>query len=287
MSLETFFPREAVEALPAEGTWRAIQFSPNPAADERLNIGVIFLDKKNQCFFRVLDTAAPFRCLFGTEVQDNFYFVLQLLNESLTRKAFVSPSPQIAFGPPRFATGEAGQLVVDRLFPEVVTLARNRPIPDDDDATPAIANHKLRRRVLTEMQKLAPVVSKNLWAAKPFLVKTHEAEHELDIPLRASRRFGSLVSAHYLTAASRKTNFLSAFADLATARQFVDRNEKGALFILRPPTDKTRFTEDIQRQIDNDVDDVAWRLAKIKIDVNPAETDRRLAEEIIAWSGGR
>ena len=269
---------------PAEGTWRAIQFSPNPAADERLNIGVIFLDKGNKRYFRVLDSVLPIRCLYGSEAQDNFQFVLQLLRESLEREGdLVSPSPQIVLGPPSFAAGEAGQSIVDRLYPEVVTLARHRPVVDDDEAVPALGNAKLRKRVFDEMQRISATMAKRLWAPEPFVVKAAKVEHKLDIPLRAAKRFGSLVSARYVTLASRRNSLLSAFADLATARQFVDHDEKGALFILRAPTDGVRFTETVQSLIDVEVDEVAWRLAKIKVTVSPADSEHRLAQDIINW----
>lgn len=245
---------------------------------------MIFFDKDNTRYFRILDSALPIRCLYGGEAQDNFYFVLQLLRESLERKGdLVSPSPQIALGPPSYAAGEAGQSIVDRLYPEVVTLARHKPVVDEDEAAPAVGNSKLRKRVFAEMQRISAVTAKRLLAPGPFVVKTAKVEHSLDIPIRAAGRFGSLVSARYLTSASRKNSLLSAFADLATARQFVDHDEKGALFVLRAPTDGARFTETIQRQIDDDVDDVAWRLAKIKVTVSPADSEHGLAQDIIYW----
>jgi len=226
----------------------------------------------------------PIRCLYGGEAQDNFQFVLQLLRESLEREGdLVSPSPQIMLGPPSFATGDAGQSIVDRLYPEVVTLARHRPVVDVDEAVPAEGNSKLRKRVFAEMQRISATATKRLWASRPFIVKAAKVEHKLDIPLRATGRFGSLVSARYLTPASRKNSLLSAFADLATARQFVDHDEKGALFILRAPTDGARFTETVQRLIDDDVDEVSWRLTKIKVMVSPAESEHRLAQDIINW----
>jgi hypothetical protein len=285
MSLESIFSREIVYPLPAEGTWRAIQFAPNPGAGERLNIGVVFQDKDSKSFYKLLESSAPIRCMFGPRAQENFHFLLELLKESLEAEIFESPSPQIAFGPAKYASGEAGPSIVERLFPEVVTLGRGHSSVEDDDAVPAIANRKLRKRVHDEMERISPVSTKRVWAPKPFVVKTHHASHKLDIPLRTRNRFGSLVSAHYFTPGSRKHSLLSAFADLATARQFVERNEKGALFVLRPPADEQRFTKTVRRQIDEDVEDVAWRLAEIKIDVNRADSEQRLAKDIISWAG--
>src|ERR1051325_7254539 len=163
MSLKSLFDGVAAAQAPIEGTWRSIQFSPNPAADERLNIGVIFFAKNNHRYYRILDSVLPIRCLYGTEGQDNFAFVLHLLHETLEKEDLASPSPQIVFGQPSFASGEEGQAIVDRLFLEVVTLARHRPIESDDESTSAVANSRLRRRVFAEMQRISAEATKRLW----------------------------------------------------------------------------------------------------------------------------
>jgi len=73
---------------------------------------------------------------------------------------------------------------------------------------------------------------------------------------------------------------LGAFMDLSTARLYVDAKERGKLFILR----EEAFPESLQREIDNDVDEIGWRLKKIKIEVDQAFTPKRLAKDIVAWA---
>jgi hypothetical protein len=286
MSLDTIFSAMEGAAAPVEGTWNAVQFSPNPSADERFNIGVVFTTVKGQRFFRVLQNSSSFRCLYGKEAQDTFQFVLNLVQSSLEDDLdqYALPSSQVTLGQASFAAGSSGQEIADRLFREVVTLSRDHTELDQgDDVSPAVSNTRLRKRVFQEMHRISATTAKKLIADRRFVVKVANAQHELDIPLRGPKRFGSLVSAHYLTANTRKISLTTAVLDLSTARQFVDEDDKGALFILRAPTDGRRFTEHVQRQIDNDIDDMDWRLSKIKVKVNTADSEGALAQEIISW----
>jgi hypothetical protein len=282
MSLDTMFAEMKVTPAPSDGTWHAIQLCPNPAADERINVGVVYL-AGGRTHFRLLENMAGLKCLYGSKGLDNAQFLLSLVRDTLAAGELASPAPQILIGPAGHATGDQPDAVVDRIFQDIVTVGRHRTelelVPAVD--TPTVRNSTVRRKVVSEMAKISAAVTKRVFAEKPFKVKAPDhKEHELDIPLRTSNRFGSIVSAAYKSATPRRNGLLGAFMDLSTARLYVDAKERGKLFILR----EEAFPESLQREIDNDVDEIGWRLKKIKIEVDQAFTPKRLAKDIVAWA---
>jgi hypothetical protein len=282
MSLTTMFAHMKMAPSPTDGKWHAIQLCPNPAADERINVGVVYISK-GRTHYRLVENMAGLKCLYGEEGLENAQFLLKLVQETLAAGELKSPAAQIQIGPASYAAGDKPESVVDRIFHEVVTVGRHhtdvRVVAAED--TPTLRNRTVRKRIVAEMFKLSPAIVKKVVADKPFRVRApdHE-EHEIDIPLRAPGRFGSIVSAAYRSASPRRTGLYAAFMDLSTARQYVDRTENGRLFVLREET----FPESLQREIDNDIDDIGWRLKKIKIDVNPGFTTSRLAKDIVSWA---
>ena len=283
MSLETMFADMKLPAAPAEGSWRAIQLCPNPTADERLNVGVVYV-AEGKAHYRLIENMAGLKCLYGAEALENAQFLLALVRDALDAGgALTSPAPQILLGPEQFATGDKPEAVVDRIFSDVVTIGRHRMDLEAVaiEEAPTVRNSTVRKKVVAEILRVAPAVVKKVVAEKPFKVRSADnVEHELDIPLRAPGHFGSIVSAAYRSSGPRRTGLYAAFMDLSTARQFVEKREDGRLFILRDEG----FPESLQRDIDNDIDDIGWRLRKINIEISPGFSPAAIAKDIVTWS---
>ena len=293
LSLDQLFDQDDTAAKPAiSGKWFEIRIAPDLVSGELLNIGVGFIQARTRAFhFRLIDSAAPFVCLYGPRAREQFGFLLSVTREALTRHGPSSNiSPHISFGEPRFAQGESAGQIVESLYRSVVTLAR-RVEQTAELLTPAErkaprSTETLRKRIRRAFKTIDPKGYGDYWRDDPVVVNVDNRQRPIDMQiwqaqgaLFTPRCFGIIVSSCYKDPHYRKAYLNGAYHDLTIARSYMQSGQgRGGIFILRPE-DADNLSE-----IDNEIDNTVWALQK-KFSISPYVEDLidRLKEQALEF----
>lgn len=277
LTLDQLFDADSAAAKPSvTGKWFEIRLTPDLITGEILNIGVGFIQARTKrFFFKLLDSAAPFACLYGPRGREQFGFLLSVTREALTTHGPSDKiSPHIAFGDPRYAQGDSVESILDSLYRTVVTLGR-RTTETAELLTPAErkaprSTETIRKRIRRAFRKNDPKGFTDYWRDDPVAVPVDGHRRPIDMQIWQAqaglfnpRCFGIIVSACYKDPHYRKAYLNGAYHDLTIARAYMQQGQgKGGIFILRPEEG------DNLAQIDNEIDNTVWALQK-KFQISP------------------
>lgn len=299
MSLDALFNEDArtMKKPGVSGKWFEIRLTPDLVTGELLNIGVGFIQNRTKAFhFRLLETAAPFACLYGPRAREQFGFLLATLRESMTMHGASSMiSPQISFGTPRPASGESVAAVLDSLYASVVTLGRFMQRQEDLAETEPNKAKRSTETVRLRVRKAFSSIDKKgfseYWHDDPVPLKVDDVVHPLDLQLWKGKDlvspnyFASIISACYKDAHYRRSFLTGAYQALTIARSFGGDKARGSLFILRPEANDGVFGGELQTTIDNEIDHTTWALLKKYQVRSVVETAmERLKEQVLAFT---
>lgn len=269
-----------------KGKWCSVGFSPNLGNGERLNIGVAFKPHRGKVKAKLLTSAAGFRSLYGSTGVENFSFLLAVVAEHIQRTGTLTDiSPHISFGPFRSIQGETTQAILDSLFQSIVSLR----IPEDQAKSQSrtVNTPVLRQSVIRALRSQYSNFADQFLHEQPVVINYENRPHLLDLPvwqsedLVSGRLFGSIVSAYYVDEVHRQHDLDRAFRNVDTAKRYIAANGRGGLFILRPASNDSSFP---MQDIDNDIDAIAWPLAKsgiaIEVEDSPVVIQRKVANFI-------
>jgi len=284
--LDDLIPLEQTRKM-VKGKWCAIRFSPNPSTGEVLNIGVAFKPERGRVQTRMLLSAAGFKALFGANGVENFNFLLAVVAQTIHASGgFESPSPHVSFSHPLPIQGDNVQSILDSLYEASVILR----IPEEptSKANKTVNTQDLRKRLIRNLRKRHAAQADSFLHEQQVIAYIDSRPLLLDLPLWqtgdlvSGRIFGSIVSAKYMEEVYRQHDLDRAFRNIDTAKRFIAKEGRGGVFILRPPSNDSGFPV---REIDNDIDAIAWPLSKagIHIDVEDRiETLQKRVAQFIA-----
>lgn len=293
LTLDQLFDEDAAARKPTiSGKWFEIRLAPDLVSGELLNIGVGFIQARTKAFFfRMIDSAAPFVCLYGPRAREQFGFLLSVTREALTTHGpSLHISPHINFGEPRFAQGDSPEQILDSLYRSVVTISR-RTEEIAGFLTPAErkaprSTDTLRKRIRHAFKKHDPKGFSDYWRDSPVVVNVDNRHRPIDMQIWHAQAglfnpscFGIIVSACYKDVHYRKAFLNGAYHDLTIARSFMPKEGgKGGVFILRPED------ADNLQDIDNEIDNTVWALQK-KFGITPYVEDliERLKEKALEF----
>lgn len=277
LTLDTLFDAEDTAAKPAvTGKWFEIRLAPDLITGEILNIGVGFIQARSKrFFFKLLDSAAPFACLYGARGREQFSFLLAVTREALLAHGPSDRiSPHISFGELRSAQGASVEAILDSMYKTVVTLGR-RAAETAELLTPAErkaprSTETIRKRIRRAFRKNDPKGFTDYWRDDPVTVQVDGHRRPIDMQIWQAqaglfnpRCFGIIVSACYKDQHYRKAYLNGAYHDLTIARAYMQQGQgKGGIFILRPEDGENLA------QIDNEIDNTVWALEK-KFGITP------------------
>jgi hypothetical protein len=269
-------------APPVRGHWRNLRFTPDPASGETLNIGVVFQSADGDTHLRVLDDFRRLRCLYRQRFDpEHLRFLIRALHSGITAETL--PSPQLALSAPKLAAGNSVNELLDMLFAETVTLAGAiDDTEDSDEVADTLSTEQARQQVFDAMKRRDPWSVRMIAEDPTWHVADEDTPHTLDMPLRDVGCYGSILSAWYRDRSALELQLLRGTLDLGTAAR-LHPDQRGGLFILRPPAGAARFSETHQRQIDNVIDMMAWRLRLQETQLDVADDADQLAEYVLAW----
>lgn len=274
----------APAAKPAvRAQWRNLRFMPDPATGETLNLGVVLYTDDGTAHLRTLDDFRRLRCLYRERLDtEQLRFLLRTLPASGDPEAL--PSPQLTLSAPKLAVGDSADALLDTLFAQTVTLAgaidEAELLDDDPDS---LSTEQARRQVFDAMKRRDPWSVRLIAEDPTWHIVDADNPHTLDMPLRTAGRYGSILSAWYRGRSTLELHLLRGTLDLGTAARLHPEG-RGGLFLLRPPADTAGFTETHQRQIDNVIDMMAWRLRLQSTQLDVADSAEQLAEHVLAWA---
>jgi hypothetical protein len=269
-----------------KGKWCSIGFAPSVGNGERLNIGVLFKPNRGKAQAKLITNTAGFRSLYGSTGVENFSFLIAVTAEHIQRTGSLTEiSPHISFGPLRPIQGQSVEEILDSLYQTIVTL---RLLEEQESTTSKTINTaKLRQSVFRELRREFTNQADRFLHEQPVIINYENRAHLLDLPvwqaedLVSGRLFGSIVSAHYADEVYRQHDLDRAFRNLDTAKRFISTTGCGSLFILRPSSNDNSFP---LREIDNDIDAVAWPLTRsgihVEVEDNTAAIQKRVANFI-------
>jgi len=293
LTLDQLFDQDAAESKPrVSGKWFEIRLTPDLATGELLNIGVGFIRARTREFyFRLLDSAAPFGCLYGPKGKEQYGFLLAVAREALAAHGpSASISPQITFGQRRFAQGNSVEEILDSMYRAVVTLARRVDITAET-LTPMErhaprSTETIRKRIRRAFRANDPKGFTSYWRDAPVIVPADDRSRPIDMQiwqdegLFTPRCFATIVSTCYRDRHYRAAFLNTAYHDLTIARAFIKAGRgKGAIFILRPDAG------DLLEKIDDEIDNTTWALAK-KFNITPhvEQSIERLKERAMEFA---
>ncbi len=243
------------------GKWFPIRIKPNLATGELLNVGVgLTIGRKTHV--KLLQTAEPFKQLYGKAGSDNFTLLLEMIDWHFAHQKPKSktPSPHIVFGNPAAAAGDSVAEILNRLYQQMVSL---RLIADKSKSNRANYNtDSIRTLVRKELNSINSDFVGSYWFNHPVYMPGDErisANLQVFIPNEMSREalFASIISVDYADKNMINSQFSTSFYDLATADSALKKG-RGRLLIYRPEN----APEDIADMTDNAIDRAYYNLKK-------------------------
>lgn len=262
-----------------EGSWKPIQLRPDFASSELLNIGVLFSDGAHNKF-RLLDSFDKFAQLYGEAAEDELRFVVSALRAALTKGLDKSPFPSVEFGDAKYARGSSADEIIGRLFTTSVSLA-GPALPAQKTKAQFISNTRARDQIFGALRVEVGLDAERILARDDdLLFQFSNRVIALDVPLQPKNRLGTVVSAGFSQPDSVERILLRGYLDLTTAMSLKGTSLSG-FFIYRP---EGALSQQKQRQMDNVIDIVEWKLSRSGIHTVISDNVNILAQNILEWA---
>ncbi len=181
--------------------------------------------------------------------------------------------------PLRDFVGQSAEDVMDQVAGLHSSLYKAKP-PQAVGRTPSHSDHEIMDRVRDAARNKIGLRADDIFTPNGIIeVRDNGRVHHLNIPVKTADKVGSIISAWFSTPQTIEKHFLKAQSDLDVA------SERGkysrGMFIS--------FPSGVQGQknrigIENQIDDIYWRLQRVGCFLEVRETPEALADEIIGWA---
>ena len=272
------------------GAWTTLELQPDIFAPQRFTVGVVVQAPGERLHFKLLDDFKKFERLYHERFRQKSARELLAYAESALRQAAQTKTaiPEVVFetnclmlDSPKFTSGSDWEATVERLFSEVVVMARTeRRKPGEFQS---IDTPGARELVNAELKKIAQMDFDRI--AQPekqgILLEFEGIHHWLDLNLLTKTGCGSVTSAVYKTAQSVEINMLRASRDLTTYSRIRKLDDVG-LFLLTPDPGALEPKE--FKHIEAVIDEHEWKLERDGFRVISLPSPAELANEIYEWA---
>lgn len=262
------------------GEWSLIQWSPDIATEELLNIGVA-LSVNGKINFKMLDQFERLSCLFDDNVIQHVQDIIELSLPAFENncKDF---SEQIRWIDKGMAKGNSEQDILDRLYKRVITLARecNKKTVRSDFKT--VQSDALINRIT---KKFRDIVKNDPLLSGVIPNQKHIAfnNDSLLVPLQGTKGYGGIVSAVTPNLDRISSNYLMNANDLKTAA--ILNNKEPTFFILSPSDDElNKLDSDKADKIDNLIESLNRKQEQQGIKIECETSELILLDKIQHWA---
>ncbi|MNR96750.1 hypothetical protein D3C72_279090 [compost metagenome] len=268
-----------------KGEWSLVQWNPDIATEEYLNIGVSFKheDKK---YFKMLDSFNRVNCLYDEDTVRHLQDVIELSLRAFEADNFYI-SDQIRLIDKGLAKGQDEEKILERLYSRVVTLGKTHLSKNKaKNDFRYIKNEPFLKRATTNLRQRINSKDeyKHLLALFPEDSYLRKNNSDLYVPMRSSANYGSFVSVVTNNVDTINTNYLMLATDLLTASQI---DKKGAnFFVLRPSADELKKLDEVKvDEIDETLDKLDFKFKGYDFKIESADSEGELNDKMLFWLG--
>lgn len=282
---EIFEKQRSVSKPLVKGSWYRVQWTPDVAASERLNIGIAFVDSEGHRAIHTIDEFARLRCLYGQEVIFHAQLACQIARELVQdeNSFFELGTPQIHFMEGGFAQGENTSQILSRLVSDLVPLSIT--------SSRAARHVPVTRKAASKNVYEALALRLGRSAASKYIpedptIMTDDG-FEIFLPFRRETDGGhkrgeaaTLVSADFTKPEKVQSELLVGHRDISLALQ-EKLFSQGEIFILRPNKDSMR--KDALKYAEDEADKFARYLKSMRIPFQQGDTSQEITERVEEW----
>lgn len=272
------------------GAWTTIDLQPDLFVPQRFTVGVAVQSPGGRLHFKLLDDIKKFDCVYGGRYSHRSLREILAYAEHTLRKAVQSCAqiPDIRFetsalslAAPSYTSGEDQEATTERLFEEVVVMARSENTRRREFES--IDTPQARKLVNQELKRIAQMDYDKIVTSgdQGVLVDFDGQRHFLDLNLLTRLGCGSVTSAVYKSYQSVEVNLLRTSRDLTTYSRVRNADDIG-LFLLLP--EATALEQKEYKRITEVIDEHEWKLVRDGFRVVSFDSPALLAQEIYEWA---
>lgn len=272
------------------GVWSTIELQPDIFAPQRFTVGVAVQSHGERMHFKLLDDVKKFECVYNDQfpsksLREILAYAEETLRNAVQSKAAISDvifhTSSLALSTPQFTSGEDQEATVERLFADVVVMAKKNERRGSEFES--IDTARARQLVNTKLKQIAQmdyelIVNPN---NQGVLLEEDGIQHYLDLNLRTRSACGSVMSAVYKSHQSVELNLLKSSRDLTTYSRIKQVNDIGLFLLLPEP--ESMGSKDYKR-IEDVIDSYEWKLEQDGFRVVSLTSPDDLAQEIYDWA---
>lgn len=270
----------------ASGNWRALQLKLNSFSPEFLNIGVVFFSENTGYEIRLLENFDGLKTIMPGQFDDReFVQLLEIANDSIVRSRNINdislPTPALRLSNPSFFSGSTPESIANWLFEESVTLSKCRKERKKNEFK-SRTDEEIKNNVFNLILNRDSEKANSYIRKEPYRVEGSDGKsHYFNTPVLTKNRAGTIANAWYKGWETIKSNILTAQMDISAVSNY--SNRQGALFIQRPDDPKGISSTELNF-IDNNLDELIWKIRQSNIQAIPAFGVEQLAEEIMKYA---
>lgn len=265
------------------GEWFAIQWTPDLATGEKLNIGVCYRDNSGHSYVQVLDYFERINCLYSQSAVLHLRLACEVAKEAVLLNQHVESTciNGISFIPKGFAQGKSVDDILSSLFSNVVPLAVRKSKPKERAYYP-ISRERLYN-IMDDHLKNTLDYEEYFGMVQPTPVKRVSLGNQIQslfLPYTAGRAIGTIASAAYSDENTAKCHLYDAQRDISLALGNFQEYNSGAVFILSPNNDLKVEKRD---QVDLEIDKFCWYLKTLSVYTEVDSEPLFLADKAAYW----
>ena len=274
--------KESVELV--HGTWFIVQWMPDTATRELLNIGVGFVDGEgDEVSVRMLENFERISCMYDGQAQFQIELACNLSRDYIFESKSIPESiaSNLSTVQQGYAQGRSVEDVLSSLFELAVPLGRPKNQSNLANRFRPKSRERVYRDAKLEIEKTLGAKSTFCIPKNPYMSYTEDATKKLFLPFRTDSRIATVASAVFAKSEKALLNVYDAHHDIQAA-ELQKKWEKPSVFILRSELPQA---ESAQTKLDNGLDAFYWLAKKQQIHVEVSVNIESLAEGVIEWSG--
>ncbi|HCI5632898.1 TPA: hypothetical protein NPN98_004237 [Klebsiella variicola subsp. variicola] len=265
------------------GEWFTIQWTPDLATGEKLNIGVCFRDSSGSSYVQVLEYFDRINCLYSQSAVLHLRLACEVAKEAVMLNQYVEMAniSGVTFVSKGFAQGKSSDDILSSLFSNVVPLAVRKSKPKEKAYYP-ISRERLYN-IMDGHLKNTLEYNEYFEMIEPTPVKRVNLGNQVQslfLPYTAGRSIGTIASAAYADENTAKCHLYDAQRDIALALGNYTEYSSGAIFILSPNNDLKVEKRD---QVDSEIDKFCWYLRTLSVYTEVDSEPVRLADKAAHW----
>ncbi|NOH93538.1 hypothetical protein F0229_13320 [Vibrio sp. AIC-3] len=264
-----------------KGSWFAIQWRPDIATGEVLNIGVGYKTSEGHVSVQMLDYFDRIECLYSKEMIFHVELACEVARYKILSGGFdKNIAPQITCEERGFAQGKSEHAVLSRLFTSVVTLGKKKRVRAATRSFTSVNRDALYNSLKNQLKlDLNLSYSKHVPENPNHEITNSNIVHRLYLPFRKDTGNATLISAAYKDTQRVKCNLFDGSRDMEIAVDEL-KTKNNAIFLMLPGDG---LDIEKQHEIENDIDKFVWMMKKHAIKVECESTETELAHKVSEW----